>query len=329
MSKKIIMKSKRGFTMLEMAIVLIMIGILTASLTPLLLRQFTNSKEDQDRQALLAAKTAIISYATSFGGIPNPGNPAVIGTVSGVMPSVAAFGVNNWGAFGSTNPFQMDVNDSLTSSVITASSVGAASTVGGDKVVFCQAVNAQMITAAPNSPKICQDFNDHTSACTSVSPVAFVLYSTGNDRTANQENALNLRIYENDTRGINNSNDIAADHYDDQVMSYPLSALVRDCRERMNVLPEVMACTPGYKYVGSVFNNVDTSVASSVGYTLTGVVTASSVPANNTVYINQCVTRTAMMAVGTQSGVPISTNDTNADGRVDFVITGTNSFTAQ
>ncbi len=52
-----------GFTMIEMTIVLIMIGILTASLAPLILRQHNNTMEERDRVALENAKTAIINYA--------------------------------------------------------------------------------------------------------------------------------------------------------------------------------------------------------------------------------------------------------------------------
>lgn len=318
-------KSKLGFTMIEMTIVLVMIGVLTASLLPLLLRQHTNSMEERDRTALDAAKTAIISYAMSFGGIPNP---VEINGISGVVPPAtganAALGVNNWGAFGdsNTNLFRLDANYSLTVSGVAAVGGGA----GEAKVVFCQAVNAQL-TGAAASPGICQDINDRPPACATSIPAAFVLYSTGNDRVPNQENdeagALGgNRIYENDKRGINNSP--GSSHYDDQVMSYPLSALARDCREKMGVLPEVMSCAAGRKYVGSVLNNV----ASAVSYTLTGT-TASSVPANGSVYVNQCLARSETMAVGSSAASQVSAMDTNADGRVDFIITGTNSFTAQ
>ncbi|MEJ1959819.1 MAG: type II secretion system protein [Nitrosomonadales bacterium] len=134
------MKLKTGFTMIEMTIVLIMIGILTAALAPLLMSQHTNNLEERDRVALTNAKNAIISYATTFGGIPDPqnadasGNP--VGSVVGLMPPVTgglnpvpALGVNNWGVFGSntTNQFQMDVNDSLKLSCINALATGSTS----------------------------------------------------------------------------------------------------------------------------------------------------------------------------------------------------------
>lgn len=66
------MRRLTGFTMVEMTIVLIMIGILTAALAPLLLRQHTNTMEEKDRVALEEAKVAIISYAMTSGGVPDP-----------------------------------------------------------------------------------------------------------------------------------------------------------------------------------------------------------------------------------------------------------------
>lgn len=341
MAGKLMMKSASGFTMIEMVIVLVMIGILTASLAPLLLRQHTSSMEERDRVALEDAKTAIISYATTFGGIPNPNS--AVAAISGVMPRVEAFGVNNWGAFGSSglaNPlqyFQMDVNDNLTSSCTNnmASGVPCATpgalVTGGNRVVFCQAVNAAM-SAVPAAPFVCQDYaGDHTTvACpaTSAVPAAFVLYSTGNDRIPNQENATSAnRIYENDKRGINNSPDNTApgatrDHYDDQVMSYPLSAFARDCREKMGVTPEVMNCAAGEKYVGSIQNNL---AASSVSYTFTAA--SSVIPANFTLYHNTChaasnvlTTEVLIAASVVQISPTLTTLDANNDGRVDIFI---------
>lgn len=321
------MRRQAGFTLVEITIVIVIIGILTATLAPLLLRQHTNTMEERDRVALEEAKTAIISYATTFGGIPDP-----VGIVSNVMPTVPAFGVNNWGAFGdnATNPFRLDVNNALSSNGVTTIATGVPANTGGDRVVFCQAVNAQMQLAAPQ-PLVCQDYNNRTAtACAASSPVAFVLYSTGNNRIADQENneasliGTNNRIYENDKRGINNSP--GNDHYDDQVMSYPVSALARDCREKMGVAVEVMACPAGQKYVGSVTNS---DPVNSIAYTL-GVTLSAPVPANGfTSYVNTCHLRADTVTVGTQGPTALSTLDANNDGRVDIVITGINSFTAQ
>ena len=323
--------SRLGFTLIEMTIVLIMIGILTASMLPLLLRQHSNTMEERDRTALEEAKTAIINYASTFGGIPDP---VTIGGITNAMSAVPAFGVNNWGAFGdgTSNPFRLDVNDQLKSSI-----------VGLDRVAFCQAVNAQMKAAAINPPSICQDYNDRTAAgvttaCTTPIPAAFVLYSTGNDHTANQGNALNNRIYENDKRGINNNP--GDSHYDDQVMSYPMTALVRDCREKMGVDPNAMNCPAGYKFVGTVTNNYPAATATNGGtFGFNTATPSSSVPANpnaawpvnlcrlqgDTLYVNpNSLIAASAVPVGT-----LSTLDANKDGRVDIFIDVTGNVTAQ
>jgi prepilin-type N-terminal cleavage/methylation domain-containing protein len=397
MNKKIIMNSKLGFTMVEMAIVIIILGLLTAALAPLLMQQHTNAMEDTDRKALAKAKDEIISYAIQNGGIPNPLNEFPAGsnpctniqinpllpvptTGVGMMPppnalastcanAVSSFDVNNWGAFGSINnvtanplqTFQLDVSDALLSYSVTLPATttttlpaGAPTYTGGNPAVFCQAVQQQLRggycsdnatamgaclgplswipggycsngvsqypgpglgsctaaaatwisggycynnasasiiasnTAVPltpvtcpgygsggntwyAAPQVCQDTTiDHygavapNAACTSYSPAAFVLYSTGNDRIPNQGNDqgatklgtnLNgaIRVYESDTRGINNGPNLNTggvidySHYDDQVMSYPLSSLANDCQTKMNVSPEVMQCSPGQK----------------------------------------------------------------------------------
>lgn len=308
--------------MVEMTIVLVMIGILTAALAPMLLRQHTGTLEERDRVALLDMKTAIISYATTFGGIPDP--------VASEVPNVPAFGVNRWGAFGSdtSNLFRLDVNDALKSSCIKATDPSTCAmpgaTTGGDRVVFCQAVSAQMKLVTSPLPAVCENTDNRTTAaCAAASaiPVAFVLYSTGNDRSANQENnevtgfVPNNRIYENDKRGINNTP--GDDHYDDQVMSYPVSALARDCREKMGIAVEVMNCAPGQKYLGSITNNSTAQATYFIG------AASAVVPANGfTSYVNLCQAGTVAFGVNVAATTPtMSLMDPNADGRVDVVIT--------
>ncbi len=344
------MKYQHAFTMIEMTIVLIIIGILTATLAPMLLRNHTSTMEERDRLALEEAKTAIINYAISFGGIPDP--------VAGAMPAVTAFGVNNWGAFGgTTNPFRLDVNDTLKSSCVNDANPATCpttpgSSTGGDRVVFCQAVNAQMTTTAPSGlPQVCLDTADRTSsACAAASPAAFVLYSTGTDRRPDQENneastvgtMLNNRIYENDKRGINNSPGV--DHYDDQVMSYPASAFARDCREKMGVAPEAMNCWTGRKSL--VVSNL--LAASSVWYTTTANEsvppgsTATNAGANiactgiapNGISAPVCQSRNGgtnmlnVYLVSSCSGPPVASAavaalDSNSDGVANVTVTGT------
>lgn len=397
------MKRQHAFTMIEMTIVLIMIGLLTAALAPLLMNQHTNTMEARDSVALSNAKMAIINYAESFGGIPNPqdalGNQLATGVgqmppVTGGLNPIPALGVNNWGAFGSSttnvgsntiNPFQMDVNDKLRSSAIAA----AAALAGvPPKVYFCQSVNYQLTIAnatssvTPNNatsyhgyfngsnnpspglsgPRVCQNTTSNRSAdlndpiCTVASvavpttsvPVAFVVFSTGNNRIPDLANsgkqgtplvAINTappaydRFYENDSRGINNSNDLPG-HFDDQLMSYSLSAFASDCQQKLNVLPAVMACQPGQMAVA--ITNTSGATAYYRDATLGTCIqlpagSASSVPAS----ISACESATAAVTIYSDNAclVPHATSTNkgnvvpNTNGMINATITGAATFT--
>lgn len=61
-----------GFTIFEMVIVLIMLGILTAGLAPLLRTQHTQTMEDANRKGLNTARDVLITYALTNGGLPVP-----------------------------------------------------------------------------------------------------------------------------------------------------------------------------------------------------------------------------------------------------------------
>jgi len=393
------MKRHNGFTMIEMTIVLIMIGLLTAAIAPLLMNQHTNSMEERDRVALTNAKMAIINYAESFGGIPNPQGVTGILLATGVgqMPPVTgglnpipALGVNNWGAFGSStttpgintiNPFQMDVNDKLRSSVITAAAVLVNVP---PKVYFCQSVNYQLTIAnatpptkpdnatsylgyfngsnnpSPglSGPRVCQntasnrsaDVNDPICTVASVAvpttsvPVAFVIFSTGNNRIADLANsgsqgsplvAINTappaydRFYENDTRGINNSNNVPG-HYDDQLMSYSLSAFASDCQQKMNVLPAVMACQPGQMAVA-----ITNTSGATAYYKDATLGTCVQLPASSASSITACESATAAVTIYSDNacGTPYATSSNlgnavpNTNGMINANITGAVPFT--
>ncbi len=184
----------RGFTLIEVTLVIIVIGILTMGLAPLLLRQFSGGMEERDRIALEDAKTAIINYAITFGGVPNPltmnasggidtatvvlAETTGVGFVGMMRPSgsniatlanyvVPAFGVNHWGAYGdaTTTSFRLDVNDALKSTFTTFLATGTASTTAstGDRVTFCQAVN-QVLTDSGYCTPVSTNYRIRTSA---------------------------------------------------------------------------------------------------------------------------------------------------------------------
>ena len=239
--------------MIGIIIVMMIVGAMTAALAPMLLSKYNQSRAGTDRQSLEAAKSAIIGYALSKGKFPPPvdasggnaidkacdvnGAQVALGTAGSTAcrmpPSTIypALGVNNWGVFGdsATNPFRMDVNSAVTATTSVKDLCSKAQT----------ALSASNACQTPNVPCVCQD-----AACSSKTPVAFVLYSTGGDRVPNGNNALTTRVYDNDNRGIDNS--AGGIHYDDQVVSYPLSSLVNACAKmaglpvcNVNAVPKI------------------------------------------------------------------------------------------
>lgn len=170
--------------------------------------QHAMNLQNSDRNALVKAKNAIISYAIAAGKLPCAVDVSgtCVASAAGLMPPSAgvgalpALGVNNWGAFGSENPFRMDVNDAL----------AATTSMQG----YCATLQTQLdaVGAEPTVNGV---------------PVAFVLYSTGVDRTPNQANAVTDRQYEPDSRAIDNTP--GSNHYDDQLVSVSLAFLVAAC----------------------------------------------------------------------------------------------------
>lgn len=226
-----------GLSMIGLIIAMIVVGALLAGLAPMFLSKHIQSKRGADLHALEAARTALASYALSIGRLPSPvdaSNTPVIG--AGLMPPsagsgtgvVPALGVNNWGEFGRENPFRLDVNTALINTT--------------SPLLLCQAAQAQLHALVPPLPQVCQDTASVNPICGSAAPMAFVLYSTGEDHKPNLKNAATNRIYESDNRGIDNTAD-ATNHYDDELLSYPLSGLVGDC-VKAGLLPPPPVCKP-------------------------------------------------------------------------------------
>ncbi|MDP1605163.1 MAG: type II secretion system protein [Rhodocyclaceae bacterium] len=80
-------KRMSGFTIFELVIVLIMIGILTAGMMPLLRTQHTRTMEDANRQALNVARDVVVSYALTNGGLPLPLTSAAATTKPEYVPT--------------------------------------------------------------------------------------------------------------------------------------------------------------------------------------------------------------------------------------------------
>ena len=357
------LNKSQGFTLIEVTLVIIVMGLLMAGLAPLLLRQHSGSMEARDNTALEDAKTAIINNAISFGGIPDPltmardansANPFIVtspsASVSGsnlgaMTPSasadaalsafiVPALGVNNWGAMGSAtkNVLLLDVNDALKSSSIQAI---AGATASDKRVVFCQAINAQSAPGIASTalPRICQDTAaDHPAAAacntsTTSSPAAFLLIGTGADRKTNQENDEGATGFANNRVYENDRRGTT---------SAPGEARHYDDQVKSYPLSGFARdCREKMGVSADVMScapgqkwvgSVTNNYADPVTYTGAG---GGQVPGNGfTVYVNKCFDRASSVAVGTQT-TSLTTADQNNDGRVDIVITSANAFNYQ
>lgn len=320
---------QRGFGVLGMALVMLVVGAAALLLPRLLLSKNTQSTQLTDLQALQTAKTAVISDALSKGVLPAVG-AVTAACPNGSMP--ATLGVNNWGVFGKENSFCMDVNAALKSPALTpsVSTPGSSTTVTSN---LCVAARSQLTNdAAAVLPRSCKDTTCAAPAFATSTPVAFVIYSTGADRSANQANAVSAnRIYENDLRGINNAPEaIGSTHYDDQVVSYPLAQLVKDCATVP--VPPLPVATCGNKFFKvTTSGNQKIYYSNSVAACNTSSMLVVNGPATSLVFgpLDTC----SLQLYRSNCSSPINTGnyktngDSNADGTVVISCTdnGSNS----
>ncbi|MDH5302080.1 MAG: type II secretion system GspH family protein [Gammaproteobacteria bacterium] len=193
----------QGFTLIEMAMVLVIVGILLSMTLPIVRGMVQNSKHNAERNILEETRSALIGYAFIHGGFPDP-------LANDVVPA-GQLGVRATGPY--AKPFLYDVNSNL-----------LASTTGGDIGTFCAAVHAEQTASAEPMTWHGTDFSNPVNS----SPQAFVLVSQGANYRTDRENkplgdgTLTDRIYENSATA-------EANNYDDAVASYSLVQLKNDC----------------------------------------------------------------------------------------------------
>ena len=110
------MKSKSGFTLIELVVVILILGILAGVAAPKLFRTSADANENSTRTSLAVVRGAIELYASQNGGPPTWSNQAtfhddlddflqgstfpdcLIGTVTGnsVMSAAATDGTTGW-----------------------------------------------------------------------------------------------------------------------------------------------------------------------------------------------------------------------------------------
>ncbi len=185
---------KNGFTLIEVAIVMVVLGLILGLGIPMMKMLMKQNKLTENRTAVKEAKDALIGYAYANGKFPTQ--------KSGYLLPYTIIGTRHTDAYG--NQLLYDVNSHL---------IGTT-----DINSFCQAAKtlSQNDTTSPGSvgrPIV----NGHS--------VAFVVLSKGSDYKLDSANNITHGVYENPSHPYNeqNSNDI--------VVSYSLSELMSWCKD--------------------------------------------------------------------------------------------------
>jgi type IV pilus assembly protein PilA len=131
---KLIRKSNKGFTLIELMIVVAIIGILAAIAIPNFLRFQLKSKSSEGKVNIAAIRTAEESYLAEFGnyvGVTAPNPVTVPGTAKLAFVAGGAFDQLGWSPEGQVF-FQYAVN--YASATPSAYTITAAADIDGDTV---------------------------------------------------------------------------------------------------------------------------------------------------------------------------------------------------
>ena len=190
-----------GFTLIEMAMVMVIIGLLAGMAMPLMSMLIKQGKYAEERAGVVEAKLALIGAGITQGGFPDA-------LENNVLP-VSGLGIRTTNPY--TKPLLYDVNEAL-----------LASNTGGNLATMCS--NLETIISDNSGPHIwpATDYTDTSIA----SQLAFVVISSGANYKVDGENTplgiLGDRVYENPATG-------STEVYDDVVGTYALTQLCTDC----------------------------------------------------------------------------------------------------
>jgi type II secretory pathway pseudopilin PulG len=319
-----------GFTIIELALVLIVVGILAVALVPMIQVVHEDAMREQDSASLETARNALLGYIRINQGVPCV--DAADNQVSSGCDSTKTLdllGVRTTDSRRMT--FAYDVNDTLTLSEIA---------ISGNSLCTALAniINPPIPPATPPAPSVCASTNANTgdTACAAANPMAFVLVGRGSDRCLNLENShtsagndavcptavADNRIFENPARIHSRTQDDG--YYEDLVLTVTPSEMA-----------EVMGCpvgggSSGFSYClgGEKLVQVINGVNNAMGVNLGGA--CYTVDRGTTASLG-CLTEATSIAVHSntscsslQFSATVGILDTNSDGRTDIVCNASN-----
>jgi type II secretory pathway pseudopilin PulG len=319
-----------GFTIIELALVLIVLGILAVFLVPMAQVVHDDAMRKEDLASLESARNALMGYIRV-----NQGAPCVdalgnqVSTGCDPVKTLDLLGVRSTDSRRMT--FIYDVNDTLTLSEISASGNSLCT-------ALANIIDPPFPPATPPAPDVCDSANANVGAtpCTAASPMAFVLVGRGSDRCFNLENthasATNdpvcptavpeNRTFENPARIHSRTQDDG--YYEDLVLTITPAEMA-----------EAMGCPAGgggggafnYCLDGETLVQVINGVNNAMGVNLAGA--CYTVDRGTSASLG-CLADSTPLEVHSntscsslQLSATVGSLDTNSDGRTDIVCTST------
>jgi len=324
------MRRAVGFTIIELSLVLIVLGILAVALMPMIQVLHDDAMREQDAASMESARNALLGYIRVHEGVPCV-DGAGIQVSSGCDPTLTLdlLGVRSMDS--RRKSFAYDVNDTLTLAEIA---------VSGNSLCTALAdiIDPPFIPATPPEPSVCSSANSNTgnTACTAASPMAFVLAGRGSDRCFNLENThatagndpvcptavADNRTFENPTRIHSRTQDDG--YYEDMVLTISPSELAEamDCPIGGGAGGAFAHCLSGETLV-QVINGVNNAMGVELNgacYTVDRGTSASlgCLTESTPLEVHGNTSCSSLQLAGT-----VGSLDTNTDGRTDVVCNAT------
>lgn len=320
-----------GFTILELSLVLIVLGILAVAVLPMIQVVHDDAMRKQDLAAMNAARNALMGYIRVHEGVPCAD---AVGdqTTSDCDPSATLelLGIRTVDSRRMT--FGYDVNDTLTLAEIADSGNSLCT-------ALANIINPPVPPVSVPRPNVCDSSNTNVGAtpCVPTSPMAFVLVGRGSDRCLNLENShasaandtvcttavAQNRTFENATRI--HSQTLNDGYYDDLVLTVTPAEMAEamDCPIGGGGSGGFTYCISGETLV-QVINGVNSAMGVRLGgscYTIDRGTSASL----------GCLTEGTPLEVhrntscsSLQLSSTVGSLDLNSDGRTDIVCTSSN-----